>query len=494
MCGIVGMAGDLGHNHKHLLKDMLDVSQMRGRHSTGVVKVDRNSENYTWVKRVGPPAYLFDSRSYEDTVNNGLAAAYIGHTRHKTVGDIDIKSAHPFDFEDQGICGVHNGTLKSYYDLDGYNYKKVDSEVLYEHLSQNGPEDTFPLITGAWCCNWWDNEAETINFIRNKERPLWFTWSKDLRVLYWASEIWMFSVVERKTDLWNGVNKDGEGKYIELPEDTLWSFSINANAKKDERVITMKAVKQIEGRKEEPKNYQSYYSQSRGSNNSGNGGGGKPSSASSGDSSNTKKGNVIEITSNGNSQSKGGEVKSPFVLTPEMEELNDKLPAYLLPPPADQRLPGLGGADAKTHTVSTVGRSITPSNTGADQSTPSKHGVSSSKKTTSEDQKSSNSNQRTNRKKLSAVSSTQPEKAWPSTSTRRGKGIDLRTVAGQLYITDNVTGTEYSEEQFDKNTKSICCHCKEPIGGLLEVAEIFSKEKFICTSCISTPTKQRKVA
>lgn len=492
MCGIVGIAGDLNTRHRDILKDLLDVSQMRGRHSTGVIKINPDGEDYSWVKRVGPPAYLFDSRSYENTINTGLASAYIGHTRHKTVGDIDIKSAHPFDFEDEGICGVHNGTLRAYTDLDGYDYKKVDSEVLYEHLAQNGPEDTFPKITGAWMCNWWDQNTKTLNFIRNKERPMWFTWSKDLRVLFWASEIWMLAVVERKMDLWNGVNNDGRGKYINLPEDTLWSFRVNprANHSKDERVITMSAQKSIKGKvipvntnnnsnsntsKHTPgknwwKDWKKNENKSGGSTNSGN------EKSTSSDSS-------------AGASSKGGEVSNPFLLTKEME-LNDPLPEHLQ----------LVGPDGKTPTGSTANKSITNSKNGSDQSTPQKCGASSSKIINCVDPRRFGTDQKTNRNVLSVVPKQPQEKLSVSTSEKRStqppirhEGVSFREILGQHYITNNRNGVEFTEAEFDKNTGGICCHCKEPIGGLQQVAEMFSKEKFLCTTCV-TPQKIGKVA
>ena len=243
MCGLVGVAGDVSYKVKSkVLKDMLDVCQLRGRDSTGVIKVKKDL-SYDWMKQVGPPTYLYDSKMWDNRMEKGDAAAYIGHCRHKTSGEINKDNAHPFDFPDEGICGVHNGTLCSFTRLDTYNYQKVDSEVLYGHLAQNGPEETFDRLEGAWACVWWNDKEKTINFIRNDQRPLWFTWSKDARMMFWASEPWMFGAVSREIELWEG----GENKkpYIQLPINTLWSFKINPEAKGDESVVTMRPAKLI---------------------------------------------------------------------------------------------------------------------------------------------------------------------------------------------------------------------------------------------------------
>lgn len=49
MCGIVGIAGKITHQAKNVVfKDFLDVCQVRGRDSTGVIKVrdDRTSRTH----------------------------------------------------------------------------------------------------------------------------------------------------------------------------------------------------------------------------------------------------------------------------------------------------------------------------------------------------------------------------------------------------------------------------------------------------------------
>ncbi len=436
------MAGDLNVNDRDkIFRDMLDVCQLRGRDSTGVITVNRQM-TYGYVKNVGPPAYLFDRRSYSEVVETGTTAALIGHCRAKTVGAVNIQNAHPFDFEDEGIIGVHNGTLSNAYKLDTYKSGKVDSEVLYGHLAKNGPEDTFSKLEGAWACVWWDNNAETVNFIRNDKRPMWFVWSKDLRKLFWASEGWMFGAVERCIDLWEGPKSDGHGKYIPLPVDTLWSFEITPNAKAGEPTIKFKQAKKIE-----------------------------PAPP------------LAQTVAWGNGSSRGsgvngGSVPRPFALT----NLDDQLPAYMLPKPETLALI----AGEKKSTGSSTDSSSTTSKSGSESEKGQAPTTSGESKTVSLVRQSLNTSQKTNRKRLSVVP-TQPQSGSLATSQ-----VSFRSVAGMAFITDENTGNEYSEQQIQENTGGVCSFCDEPIGDLTEIHQFFGHNKFICTHC--TEPKLRIVA
>jgi hypothetical protein len=396
--------------------------------------------SYGYFKAVGPPTYMFDRRAYTDTIENGTHAALIGHCRAKTVGAVNVQNAHPFDFEDEGIIGVHNGTLTGVHKLDTYHHSKVDSEVLYGHLAKNGPEDTFSKAEGAWACVWWDNNEETINFIRNDKRPLWFVWSKCLRKLFWASEPWMFGAVERVIALWEGPKQDGAGKYICLPTDTLWSIEIHPNAKKGEPTIKFKAPKKIESAPPLARTvaWGNGYSPDFGNN--------------------------------------GGSVPRPFDLK------DDKLPVCLLPKPANEG----STADEKKSTALSTGDSSKTSTSGSEQAKESKPTTSGESNTDSLVRQSLNNSLKINRKRLSVVPSLRPR---GNSGTSR---VSFRSVAGMAFITDETNGSEYSEQQIQQNTGGVCSFCDEPIGDLTEIHEFFGPNKFICTHC--TEPKLRIVA
>lgn len=462
MCGLVGMAGDIDHREKKNFRNFLDACQTRGRDSTGVIKVTKELD-YTWVKRVGPPAFLFDTKTYDDEIEKGGdCAALIGHCRHKTSGVISNKTAHPFDFPKEGICGVHNGTLRSYHELDGYTAGKVDSEILFEHLAKNGPEDTFPKITGAWACVWWNNQEKTLNFIRNDERPLYLTWSHDSRQLYWASEVWMFGAIERLgeaqgTVLWDG-GKDKK-KFIELPTNQLWTFELKMGniLDKTKSLFNFKEIRKIEGKK----------IVSVGNSNAGH------TSVSWGGGSrnyyrNPRGENWTQDPKTGrwerNAEGQGGSVPDPFRQT--FPDLNDPLPESLLGSPGE-----------KTNSKNTPVSFIPPSQKSLVLLPPSMNSNKSEKSSKSQRPVLSVVGQKTNKKKDSS----------DCIEHTSGSNVDHRTVAGIPYITDRKNGKEYSIHEFEENTGGICCHCEKPIGDLAEVFEIFDDTTFLCQTCVTEP-------
>jgi Glutamine amidotransferase domain len=466
MCGIVGVAGKITHTVKNtVFKDMLDVCQVRGRDSAGVIKVRNDADQtYTWAKAVGPPATLFDYRKYDSEIERGEAIALVGHTRSRTVGEINIKNAHPFDYVDEQIIGVHNGTLREHYKLEGHHHSKVDSDVLYGHLAKNGPKKTFNLVKGAYACVWWDGNKKTLNFIRNEERPLWFTWSKDMEMMFWASEIWMFAVVERKIDLWNGVKDDGVGKYVQIKPHQLWSFTINPKAEKDASVLTMKPAQTLEPEKEEVRYTGNYGVQSGKVWTRQDDGGWRPT--------------VTPPLS-------GGEVVNPFLNV----EGDDIIPwpaegTLQLPAPKDITGNQEGSGNTKIGNVSFMKTSATGKDS-LTESSPlprfpreilclpvpnSENFPLISKRGPSDESKGSLGN---------IVSLSEQRRASrPPTSVREVKKVGW-------FIRDNFKEIEYSVEQFEQNTKAICCHCKEPVGDLNEVFEFIDKNNFVCKTCVT---------
>jgi len=455
MCGIVGMAGDLNIKDRDLFEDLLTVCQLRGRDSTGVIRVSKEKEGYSWAKNLGTPEYLFESRTYNREIRQIGISALVGHCRHKTIGDVSISSAHPFDIEEKGIVGVHNGTLKNFYRFPEHKSGMVDSQVIYERIALHGAIETFSDLEGAYACVWWDQEAGNLNFIRNKERPLWYTYSKDCRKMFWASEPWMFGAIYRKENLWDG-GKEGK-VYRSFEEDVLYSIEISPNAYKGKPVFKVSESKKIEKKEQFSVGFQ------------GNG---------------THccfRTNTNGASTNTTSENKGGEVANPF--------LNDELPQHLTVPAKQPAKTTKFGTTQQNNNNST-----TPSKLSLVQSVPSTSTESSSKFSISPPFNSSPPSQRTNRKKLSVVSDVKQNDGSknnePDTSNiyQANVGVDTRYiyVVDTEYITDLRTKVEVSEQEFKENTGGACCHCEVEITSLKEVAEIFDKGKrFICKTCVT---------
>lgn len=191
MCGLVGCAGVLNNTEEKAFQQLLIVDALRGTDSTGVAVIPRIGE-VKMAKELGDPFRLMDRKSY-DKVFHGSNRVIIGHNRWATVGGVSRNTAHPFDFPT--LVGAHNGTLTSKYKLANHLDFPTDSEALYNHIDKEGLKSALEHLAGAWALTWWDKHKETINFLRNKERPLYVTYNKAKTVIFWASESWMLSGV-----------------------------------------------------------------------------------------------------------------------------------------------------------------------------------------------------------------------------------------------------------------------------------------------------------
>ncbi len=200
MCGHIGMMGShmLGTEREKMIEDGLYVCALRGMDSVGLGIVpdvpNEVGELAPFVtKRLGsPPVYI----RLPDKVG---ARVVIGHVRSATIGNKnDAKLAHPFEFDH--IIGAHNGTLRGdwRHSLEEDNKAPYgsDSEAVMFNFAYRGVEQTVQSIYGAWCFVWWNDEDQTLNFLRNDERPLWFAHGED-GTLFWASEYWMIQAMAR---------------------------------------------------------------------------------------------------------------------------------------------------------------------------------------------------------------------------------------------------------------------------------------------------------
>lgn len=460
MCGIVGMAGDLTHRlRERAFPDMLNASAARGKDSTGVVRVD-NDDEYDWVKQVGSPAYLYDSRQWDSHIMKGTAKILIGHTRAKTVGEVSVKNAHPFEIEDANIIGVHNGTLNGHYRLDGYHHSLVDSEVLYKHLAVNGPQKTFNTLNGAWACVWWDGNDNTLNFIRNEQRPLFFAWSKDYKQMFWASEIGMFWTVAREVELL----KDDKGKviYHELPVNTLWSFVVTANPKEGENRFYRKGAVEILPEKKPTYNHNSF-------------GGGRFNQEEWRRQHRANTGS--DPVANAVQKAAGGEVANPFLVT----DLNDPLPDELAPK---------GNEPTQISSIAFLRNSVTNSGGSTESSSPTK----SSRKTLSLPSPASSPSIPTPSDQASKNSEPSSGNVIKANFPDKKKRSSLRQVAGIEFISCLDTGVEYATNVFRANTDGgRCSHCKTMVD-MGAVAVILSATSFICTECLSDVPLQAQSA
>lgn len=233
MCGLVGIAGAVTGDHEKAFKTLLILDSLRGVDSTGIATIPRQGEAKI-AKQLGNPYELIEHPSFNRALM-GMHRVLIGHNRWATVGGISRRTAHPFQVGE--IIGAHNGTLTNKYQLLDSTDFTVDSENLFHHIHKKGLRDAMDVAIGAWSLTWWDEIEESVHFLRNKERPLFYAFDNK-GLLWWASESWMLHIASSRHNF-------TLSKVLETTEDVHYSFIVDGKGVVGEaEVEPMKALRE----------------------------------------------------------------------------------------------------------------------------------------------------------------------------------------------------------------------------------------------------------
>ena len=189
MCGHVGVAGVITRNEMDAVKDLMIFTAIRGKDSFGAsVMTDDGPKSLTTVKAVGSPFHWLEHKAAQNLMDKTSKRLFLGHCRAATVGQVNTANAHPFDLEH--IVGAHNGTIPypSRSRLTKASDYGTDSEALLRMIDQTSVTEAIKEIEGAWALVWYDKRTNEINFLRNKERTFYYTFTKDRSALFWCSE------------------------------------------------------------------------------------------------------------------------------------------------------------------------------------------------------------------------------------------------------------------------------------------------------------------
>lgn len=199
MCGHVGIAGKLEFKDEATVKRLLIYDYFRGPDSTGIAVINKEGNEAKIVKIASHPLDLFDMTKFKAALSGYQSSVFMGHNRAATKGVVNTINAHPYEFDH--IIGAHNGTLSAstfakLNDKLGEKFE-VDSQAIFACIAKFGIAETVALFQesvegkqcpDAWALVWFDLKEGTLNFLRNKERPFWYAYSKEFDHLFWASE------------------------------------------------------------------------------------------------------------------------------------------------------------------------------------------------------------------------------------------------------------------------------------------------------------------
>lgn len=244
MCGIVGIGGNLAYKDEKTMQSLLLLDYFRGTDSTGLAAV-RNGGDVKIVKDATDPINLFQYPKFKDALNGNACKLFLGHNRASTSGATNRYNAHPFQCGH--IVGVMNGTLefsdkRMLEDNLGEKFD-VDSEALFAAIAKYGVKETIESVhegsdsaRGAWALAWYNQEEDTLNFLRNKWRPMWLAWDKEFRKLFFASR-WEFinhaaAIADTPYELERYEYTSGERKgqtyrFFHVPENQHWKFKLS---------------------------------------------------------------------------------------------------------------------------------------------------------------------------------------------------------------------------------------------------------------------------
>jgi len=204
MCGLVAFITKKNNGFDKEQVDAFDnllyIDALRGMDSTGVFVVDR-SGSMDLAKEASASFYYRQDHEYKKLLTKAFQSgrALVGHNRAATKGEVVDENAHPFVVDDR-ITLCHNGTLWGDFRQLTKQKVEVDSHAIAHKIHEKGDDVEAALqeVNGAYALIWHDFKHNTLNFVRNAQRPLHWVEVKDGWI--WASEANMIEWILARYD------------------------------------------------------------------------------------------------------------------------------------------------------------------------------------------------------------------------------------------------------------------------------------------------------
>ncbi len=230
MCGVTGFITKQVRNvgakdRRDYMRQTLIVDSLRGFHGTGVFYAGKPDTGAGWAKSCEHGTDFVNSKNYMEVEADMHNQRFVvGHNRWATTGAADdVANTHPFCEED--ITLVHNGTL----DGDGGLLTSqivldvdVDSHAICHNLAVHDAKDVIERLDGAFTLIWHDRRDDSLNFVRNDERPLvmWIPNEKSFAdTIYFGSEKMMMQWIMTRNHI-----PQVAGEFVDLPVGQHWKF------------------------------------------------------------------------------------------------------------------------------------------------------------------------------------------------------------------------------------------------------------------------------
>jgi hypothetical protein len=247
MCGISGFI-NTGRNPvwfaDNIIPEALQVGQLRGRDATGFFSQPLHERKTLHRLRCTGPA---DEFLNWDEVHKVLKRAehmrfLVAHNRAATIGNKDdVKAAHPHHTEN--ITLVHNGTLTS------YDKSYISDSAWVAAMLEEEPDfrEVEKEVYGPYVFVWHDKRDDTLNFVRNEGRPLFFLEGVDNSLWFASEELMMRWIMTRRNKQVRAVHELKPAEWVQFtPEGKVRTLTIPTYYKK-RTVASIERESTVEG-------------------------------------------------------------------------------------------------------------------------------------------------------------------------------------------------------------------------------------------------------